>query len=86
MDATSLMVYADEAADGAPICLNMALSHLSYAPQGMIHRSDHGFYNTDHAHLNPLLAHNIELRLGAVDNCYYNTFTEPLINSLKSDS
>jgi putative transposase len=73
------------AADGALVSLNMALSHLSRAPQGLIHHSDHGVQYTSHAYMNALLDHHIQPSMGAVANCYDNIFAERLIGILKSE-
>jgi putative transposase len=73
------------AADGALNSLNMALSHLSNAPQDLIHHSDHGVQYTNHAYMNTLLASNIQPSMGAIGNCYDNIFAERLIGILKSE-
>jgi len=73
------------AADGALVSLNMALSHLSRAPQDLIHHSDHGVQYTSHAYMNALLDHHIQPSMGPVGNCYDNIFAERLIGILKSE-
>ncbi len=73
------------ATDGALISLNMALSHLTHAPQDLIHHSDHGVQYTNHAYMNTLLTRNIQPSMGAVGNCYDNIFAERLIGILKSE-
>lgn len=78
-------VAASLAAEGALVSLNMALSHLSLAPQDLIHHSDHGVQYTSHAYMNTLLARNIQPSMGAVGNCYDNIFAERLIGILKSE-
>lgn len=72
-------------ADGALLCLDVALQHLPVAGVAPIHHSDHGVQYTSHVYRDALRTRGLPASMGEIGNCYDNIYAERVIGTMKNE-